>query len=199
MKHIRITLATLALMWSLTTTGSAVAQPTPPAMPVTVSKSAIKKVRLQAPIGQSMDVAVIDQAGTVLYQGSLRAQDRRGVSLNLMNLPDGRYYVTATNNDVWMSQGISVRNDQVSIDAQNVTELVRPALVAYARNKFEVAMPGVQRLSVAIYDRTNDLVFTKEFPTGDVYRFDLSALPIGDYTFIYGPQQKQFTEHVAIK
>ncbi|RYF66795.1 MAG: T9SS C-terminal target domain-containing protein [Cytophagaceae bacterium] len=168
--------------------------------PVQIIKSATKKIRLQTPVGATMDVAVIDQAGTVLYTGTLRAQDSRGTSLNLANLPDGRYYVTATNNGVWMSQGIAVRNDQVSVDAQNVTEVVRPTLVTYAKNKFEVAMPGVKSFNVAIYDRMNDLVFTKSFGSdGEVHRFDLSSLPSGDYTFVYGPDQKQFTERLEIK
>ncbi|HEX9956387.1 MAG TPA: T9SS C-terminal target domain-containing protein [Fibrella sp.] len=200
MKQIRVTIAMLAAVWTLTTAGSAVAQTPAPSVPVSVAKSAIKKIRLHTPVGATMDVSVIDQVGTLLYTGALRAKDARGTSLNLANLPDGHYYVTATNNDIWMSQGFTVRNDQVSIDAQNVTELVRPALVAYAKNKYEIVMPGVKTLTVAIYDRMNDLVFTKSFGSyGEVHRFDLSSLPSGDYTFVYGPEQKQFTERVAIK
>lgn len=200
MKQIRVSIAMLLIAGTLTTAGSAVAQTPAHKAPVSVIKSAVKKIRLQTPVGSTMDVSVIDQAGTILYSGVLRAKDSRGTSLNLANLPDGRYYVTTTNNDMWMSQGITLRNDQVSIDAQNVTELVRPALVAYAQNKYEVVMPGVKTLTVAIYDRMNDLVFTKSYgSTGEVHRFDLSSLPTGDYTFVYGPEQKQFTERVAIK
>lgn len=190
----------LAVALTLTTAGSAVAQTTTQVSPVSIAKSAIKKIRLHTPAGATMDVSVIDQVGTVLYSGSLKAKDQRGTSINLANLPDGHYYVTATNNDMWMSQGITVRNDQVSVDAQNVTELVRPELVAYAKNKYELVMPGVKTLTVAIYDRMNDLVFTKSFGSGgEVHRFDLSSLPSGDYTFVYGPEQKQFSERVAIK
>ncbi|WP_375446756.1 T9SS C-terminal target domain-containing protein [uncultured Fibrella sp.] len=200
MKQIRVTIAMLAAALTLTAAGNAVAQTPAQGAPVQIVKSAIKKIRLQTPAGATMDVSVIDQTGTVLYSGAVRAKDNRGTSLNLANLPDGRYYVTATNNDFWMSQGILVRNDQVTVDAQNVTEVVRPALVAYAKNKYEVVMPGVKTLNVAIYDRMNELVFTKSFgSSGEVHRFDLSSLPTGEYTFVYGPEQKQFTEHVAIK
>jgi hypothetical protein len=200
MKQIRVTIAMLAAAWTLTTGGSAVAQTPASVAPVSIVKSAIKKIRLQSPVGATMDVSVIDQVGTLLYSGSVRNKDNRGVSLNLANLPDGRYYVTATNNDVWMSQGITVRNDQVSIDAQNVTELVRPAVVAYAKNKYEIVMPGVKSMTVAIYDRMNELVFARAFGgTDKVHRFDLNSLPSGEYTFVYGPEQKQFTERVAIK
>ncbi|MEZ0540076.1 T9SS C-terminal target domain-containing protein [Fibrella arboris] len=200
MKQIRVTVAMLAVAFTLTTAGSAVAQTPATTAPVKVVKSALKKIRLQAPAGATLDVAVIDQAGTVLYTGAVQVKDSRGTSLNLTNLPDGRYYVTATNNDFWMSQGIMVLNDKVVVDAQNVTEVVRPSLVAYAKNKYEVVMPGVKTLSVAIYDRMNDLVFTKSFGSaGEVHRFDLSSLPSGEYTFVYGPEQKQFIEHVAIK
>ncbi|MEZ0483696.1 T9SS C-terminal target domain-containing protein [Fibrella aquatica] len=200
MKQIRVTIAMLAVALTLTTAGSVVAQSSTVNGPVKVAKSAAKKVRLQTPVGATMDVAVIDQIGTVLYAGSFRAKDSRGTSLNLSNLPEGRYFITATNDDVWMSQGIMVNNDQVSVDAQNVTEVVRPALVSYAQNKYELVMPGVNSLTVAIYDRMNDLVFTKSFGSaGEVHRFDLSSLPSGDYTFVYGPSEKQFTERVAIK
>lgn len=200
MKQIRVTIAMLAVALTLTAAGSAAAQAPAQGAPVQIVKSAIKKIRLQTPVGATMDVSLIDQTGTVLYSGAVRAKDNRGTSLNLANLPDGRYYVTATTNDFWMSQGILVRNDQVTVDAQNVTEVVRPALVAYAKNKYEVVMPGAKTLNVAIYDRMNELVFTKSFGSaGEVHRFDLSSLPTGEYTFVYGPEQKQFTEHVAIK
>jgi len=200
MKQIRLTIAMLAVAFTLTAAGSAVAQISTVAGPVKIAKSATKKVRIHTPVGTTLDISLIDQAGTLLYAGTVKAKDLRGTSVNLANLPDGRYYLTATNNDLWMSQGLTVRNDQVVVDAQNVTEVVRPALVAYAKNKYEVAMPGVQSLTVAIYDRMNDLVFTKSFGSdGEVHRFDLSSLPSGDYTFVYGPEQKQFTERVAIK
>ncbi|ARK12717.1 hypothetical protein [Fibrivirga algicola] len=200
MKQIRLTIAMLAVAFTLTAAGSAAAQTSTVAGPVKIAKSATKKVRIHTPVGTTLDISLIDQAGTLLYAGTVKAKDLRGTSVNLANLPDGRYYLTATNNDLWMSQGLTVRNDQVVIDAQNVTEVVRPALVSYAKNKYEVAMPGVQSLTVAIYDRMNDLVFTKSFGSdGEVHRFDLSSLPSGDYTFVYGPEQKQFTERVAIK
>ena len=200
MKQIRLTIAMLAVALTLSAAGSAVAQTSSVFGPVKVAKSATKKVRIHTPVGASLDISLIDQAGTLLYAGTVKAKDLRGTSVNLANLPDGRYYLTATNNDIWMSQGLTVRNDQVVVDAQNVTEVVRPALVAYAKNKYEVAMPGVKSLTVAIYDRMNDLVFTKSFGSdGEVHRFDLSSLPSGDYTFVYVPEQKQFTERVAIK
>jgi hypothetical protein len=199
MKTIRLTIATLLAAWTLSTASVAVAQRTDSPKSAIVLKSGAKKVRLTTPTNVPVDVAVVDDAGTLLYQGTVRFRDSRGVSLNLQNLPDGHYYVTATNDAFWMSQGLTVRNELVSVDAQNVTELVKPALTAYAQNKYELVMPGVKDLSVAIYDRLNELVYTKSFETGDTHRFDLSSLPTGSYTFIYGPAQKQFTEQVAIK
>ena len=199
MKKFRISIAALAAALFLATAPGVKAQSVTPTSPVSVSRAALNKVRLTLPANSPMDVAVMDQEGVVLFQESLRTRDGRGLLMNLANLPDGRYYITATNNDVWVSQGISKRNDQVSIDPQNTTEVVRPALVAYAKNKYEVAMPGANALSVAIYDRMNELVYTQSFGKGAVHRFDLSALPSGEYTFVYGPEQKQFTERVAIK
>ncbi len=199
MKKFRISVTALVAALFFAATPGVQAQAPTPVSPVSISRSGLSKVRLTLPANTPMDVAVMDQEGVILYQEAIRVRNSRGLLMNLNNLPDGRYYITATNNDVWMSQGISKRNDQVSIDAQNTTELVRPALVAYAKNKYEVAMPGADALSVAIYDRMNELVYTQSFKKSAVHRFDLTALPTGEYTFVYGPEQKQFTERVAIK
>ena len=200
MKTIRLTVAMLTAAWLLTTAEGAVAQLKQSDSPVTMAtyRSGGKRILLALPANATVDVAVIDEQGTVLHQSTVQANDRRGVVLNMQNLPDGHYYLTATNNDFWVSQGVTVRRDQVSIDTRNVTELVRPVVTAYAKNKFEVAMPGVNKLTVSIYDRTNDLVYTHSFGAGNRHRFDLSSLPSGQYTFVYGPDQKQFTERVAI-
>jgi hypothetical protein len=199
MKIIRLTAATLLAAWTLSTASNAVAQLIDVPKSVSVLKSGAKKVRLISPVNAPVDVLVADDAGTLLYQGTIESRDQRGVSLNLVNLPDGHYYITATNNTFWMSQGITVRRDVVNVDAQNVTELVKPELVAYAQNKYKLVMPGVKDLSVTIYDRLNELVFTKSFVSDNAHRFDLSSLPAGSYTFVYGPAQKQFSEQVAIK
>ena len=190
----------LAAAWLLTTAEAAVAQHQNPDSPVTIAayKSGGKRIRLATPINTPVDVAVMDEQGTLLHQSTIRASDQRGILLNLKNLPDGKYYVTATNNDFWMSQGVTVNNDQVLVNARNVTELIRPVVTAYAKNKFEVAMPGVEKLTVSIYNPTNDLVYTQSFGSGNRHRFDLSSLPNGQYTFVYGPEQKQFTERIAI-
>ncbi|MBO0936838.1 T9SS C-terminal target domain-containing protein [Fibrella sp. HMF5335] len=200
MKTIQLTVAMLTAAWLLNTAPVAVAQHTNPDSPVTVAalKSGGKRIRLVTPANAAVDVAVIDEQGTILHQSTIQANDKRGVLLNLQNLPDGRYYLTATNNDFWVSQSVTVRNQQAIVDARNVTELVRPALTVYAKNKVEVAMPGVEKLTVSIYNRTNDLVFTQSFGSGNRHRFDLSSLPGGQYTFVYGPEQKQFTERIAI-
>lgn len=199
MNHVRLTIATLLAAWTLGTAEMAVAQTADKPSTVNVLKSGVKKVRLYSPVNTPVDVAVIDLTGNLLYQGTLRSLDKRGALLNLVNLPDGRYFVTATNDGFWMSQGLTIRNDVVSVDAQNMTELTKPVLNTYAQNKYELVTPGVKELTVSIYDRMNDLVFSKSFGQGNTHRFDLSSLPAGDYTFVYGPSQKQFTERVAIK
>lgn len=190
----------LTAAWLLTTAEAAVAQYKNPDSPVTMMayKSGGKRVRLALPTNTSVDLAVIDEQGTVLHQSTIQVNNKRGVLLNMQNLPDGHYTLTATNNDFWVSQGITIHPNQLEIDTRNVTELVRPVVRAYAKNKFEVTMPGVDKLTVSIYDRTNDLVYTHLFGVGSRHRFDLSSLPTGQYTFVYGPEQKQFTERVAI-
>lgn len=164
---------------------------------VTVRKSESKKVRLytQAPV----EMAIIDADGTTLYRGDVKAKLAGVTVLNLTNLPDGHYYLTATNNDFWTSQGLTVQNDQVRVDAQNTTTLVKPTLIPYGKNKFEIAMPGTQTLNVALYDESNALVFNETYQKGDVHRFDLNKLPSGNYTFVVGPDSKQFTEQIAVQ
>ncbi|MBO0934819.1 T9SS C-terminal target domain-containing protein [Fibrella aquatilis] len=200
MKTIRITIALLATAWLLTTAEAAVAQHQNLESPVTVAafKSGGKRIRLATPINSAVDVAIMDEQGTLLHQSTIRATDKRGILLNLKNLPNGRYFVTATNNDFWVSQGVTVNNEQVLVNTRNVTELIRPVVTAYAKNKFEVAMPGVEKMTISIYNPTNDLVYTQSFGAGNRHRFDLSSLPGGQYTFVYGPEQKQFIERIAI-
>jgi hypothetical protein len=57
---------------------------------------------------------------------------------------------------------------------------------------------NVEQSTVAIYDPQNVLVQTDSFK-GSVRRFDLSGLPDGAYTFVVGPDQKQFTARIAIQ
>lgn len=197
MKRIQLTMAALMVAVGLVGTGGAYAQTNDGVSRVTVRKTDSKKVRLYTP--GSVQMAIIDTDGTTLYTGDIRPNAGQGTSINLANLPDGHYYLTATNNDFWVSQGLTVRNDQVSVDAQNATALVKPTLVPYGKNKFEIAMPGTKTVNVALYDRLNELVFSETYKKGAVHRFDLNRLPEGNYTFVVGPDFKQFTEQIVVK
>jgi len=197
MKRIQLTMAALMVAAGLVSTGGAYAQTNDGVSRVTIRKSDSKKVRLYTP--GSVQMAIIDNNGTTLYKGDIRPNAGQGTSVNLANLPDGHYYLTATNNDFWVSQGLTIRNNQVSVDAQNATALVKPTLIPYGKNKFEIAMPGTKIVNVALYDRLNELVFSETYEKGAVHRFDLNRLPEGNYTFVVGPDYKQFTERVMVK
>lgn len=190
-------MAALMVAAGLVSTGGVYGQTSDGVSRVNVQKSDSKKVRLYTPAG--VDMAILDANGTTLYKGEVQAHAQKGTSINLANLPDGHYYLTATNNDFWLSQGLTIRNDQVSVDAQDASALVKPTLVPYGKNKFEIAMPGAKTVNIALYDRVNALVFSETYDKGEIHRFDLNRLPEGDYTFVVGPDFKQFTERIAVQ
>jgi hypothetical protein len=197
MKRIQLTMAALMVAAGLVGTGGAFGQTNDGVSRVTVRKTDSKKVRLYTP--GSVQMAIIDNDGTTLYTGDVRPNPGQGTSISLANLPDGHYYLTATNNEFWVSQGLTIRNNAVSVDAQNTTALVKPTLIPYGKNKYEIAMPGAKTLNVALYDRLNELVFSETYEKDAVRRFDLNRLPEGSYTFVVGPDYKQFTEQIVVK
>ncbi|GAB3221932.1 T9SS C-terminal target domain-containing protein [Spirosoma arcticum] len=205
MKKFRLTIAVLLSVWSLAGTQGAKADNGSGANGVKIEKSESKKVRLYIPTGSltsnaAVDVAIIDAEGNVLYQG-VAAKNKAGQqSFNLKNLPDGQYYITAGNNAWWMSQGVTIRGNALTVDARNLQQVMQPTLTAYEKNKIEVALPAtnVTNASVAIYDAQNVLVHTEKF-TGPARRFDLSSLPEGAYTFVVGPEQKHFSSRVDVR
>lgn len=205
MKKFRLTIAVLLSVWSLAGTQGANADNGSGANGVKIEKSESKKVRLYIPTGSTksnatVDVAIIDAEGNVLYQGVAVKSKTGQQSFNLKNLPDGQYYITAGNNAWWMSQGVTIRGNALTVDARNLQQVMQPTLTAYGKNKIEVALPAVnvKDASVAIYDAQNVLVHAEKF-TGPARRFDLSSLPEGAYTFVVGPDQKHFSSRVDVR
>ena len=144
------------------------------------------------------DVAIIDADGNVLYRDITSKKSK--TSFNLSQLPDGQYYLTAGNNAWWMSQGLTIKGNTLNVDSHNLQEVTAPTLTAYEQNKIEVMLPGqnVNEANVSIYDAQNVLVESATF-TGTKRRFDLSNLPDGAYTFVVGPNQKQFSSRVSVR
>ncbi|GAB3885729.1 hypothetical protein GCM10028825_13780 [Spirosoma agri] len=167
---------------------------------VNVEKSEQKKIRLYTQSSAPVDVAIIDAEGHLLYRGTVTKNQKGVASFNLNSLPDGQYFLTASNDNYWMSQGLTIKGNALSVDDSNLKQLVQPTISAYEKNKFEVNLPAknVDEANVAIYDAQNVLVQTDTFK-GSVRRFDLSSLPDGAYTFIVGPDQKQFSTRIDIK
>lgn len=201
MKRFRLSVAVLLTAWSLIGTEGAFAQQNTEVSKVKVVKSETKKVRLYTPVGLPVSVALIDADGNILFQDNVKAKDARGLSFNMNTLPDGQYFLTTTNDAFWLSQPMTVRGNKLTIDAQTVSQLEKPTLVAYDKNKFEVKLPAsnVRSVEVAIYDQQNVLVYADDIAGTKSHRFDLSTLPSGDYTFVVGPVQKKFAERIAIK
>ena len=187
--------------WSLASTGGAFADNGTVAGKVKVVKSESKKVRLYTPVNTPVTVAMIDADGNLLYQEQVKAKDVRGMSFNMKNLPDGQYFITATNDTFWLSQALTVRGTELTINEKSVSQLDKPTLTPYAKNKFEVTVPAtnLRTVNVAIYNQQNDLVYTDEVKAANPRRFDLNTLPAGDYTFVVGPEQKKFAERIQIQ
>jgi hypothetical protein len=201
MKSIRISVAALLVAFSLAGQGVAQAQHTPEGNQVNVVKSDKKKFRLHTP-QMPVDVALIDADGTVLYQGTVNRKDARATSFNLATLPDGQYFLTATAPDFWMSQALTVRNNDLTVDAQTMQQVNKPTLTAYEKNKFEMTIPGVNvpaTTSIAIYNAANELVFSDQLVGATGKRFNLTRLPEGEYTFVVNPGQASFSERIAIR
>lgn len=167
---------------------------------VKVVKSENKKVRIYTQAGSSVDVSIIDTDGTVLYRGAVAGKDGKVTAFNLKNLPDGQYFITADTDTWWMSQGMTVRGNTVNIDAQKVQQVTRPTLTAYEKNKIEMTLPttNVAQTNVTIYDAQSQAVYQDTFK-GAVRRFDLTSLPQGAYTFVVGPNQKQFSSRINVR
>lgn len=205
MKKSSLSIAVLLSVWSLAGTAGAQADNGSEANGVKIEKSESKKIRLYIPTASStsnpaVDVAIIDADGNVLYQGAATRNKTGQQSFNLKNLPDGQYYITAGTNAWWMSQGVIIRGNALTVDARNLQQVAQPTLTAYEKNKIEVTMPAtnVRDASVAIYDAQNVLVHAEKF-TGPARRFDLSSLPEGAYTFVVGPDQKHFSSRVDVR
>lgn len=201
MKKVRLSVAMLFAAWSLAGTTGAFADNGTIAGAVKVVKVENKKVRLYTPLNAAVSVSMIDADGNTLYQEQLTAKDLRGLSFNLKSLPDGQYFITATNDTFWLSQALTVRGNDLIVSDKSVSLLEKPMLTPYAANKFEVIVPAtnVANVNVSIYNQQNDLVFTDQIKAENARRFDLSTLPAGDYTFVMGDDQKQFAQHVQIK
>ncbi|AQG78591.1 hypothetical protein [Spirosoma montaniterrae] len=203
MKQFRLSIAVLLAVWGLAGMGDANADNGSGANGVKIEKSENKKVRLyipNAPSKTAVDVAVIDAEGNVLYKGIV-AHNKAGRQLfNLANLPDGQYFITATSDAWWMSQGITVKGNALSVDARNLQQVSKPTVVAYEKNKVEVTLPAsnLSGAHVTIYDAQSTAVYSDKF-AGTTRRFDLSSLPDGAYTVVVGPDQKQFSTPLTIR
>lgn len=205
MKQFRLSIAVLLTVWGLAGAGSAVADNGSGVGGVKVEKSEAKKVRLYVPTQESkfatpVEVAVIDAEGNLLYKSVVSSSKAARQLFNLGKLPDGQYFITASNNAWWMSQGVTVRGNTLTVDERSLQQIMEPTLTAYEKNKIEVSLPAtnVAQANVTIYDAQSVPVYAETF-SGKVRRFDLTSLPDGAYTFVVGPQQKQFTSRVDVR
>lgn len=204
MKKIRLSVVVLLAALGLVSMGGAMASEGPEVSTVKVVKSEKKKFRLYIPAtlplgSSSVQVALIDVDGTVLYQGAVADRKQEGIPFNLNSLPDGRYYLTVSNDSWWTSQEFSIQANTLVVDDHRVSQFVKPTVSAYAKNKVQLSVQAVNLpdMTVSIYDRNDELVYSDQFK-GNVHRLDLNNLPKGSYTVAVGLPYKRFTETIEI-
>lgn len=200
MKQFRLSIAVLLSVWGLAGLGEARADDGSGVSGVKVVKSENKRVRLYTQAGSPVDVSIIDADGNVLYRGSVNNQTKRTTAFNLSSLPDGQYYLTAGNRAFWMSQGLTLRGGSLTVDERSLQRVAQPTLTTYEKNKIEMTLPAtnVDHTNVTIYDAQSNPVYAETFK-GSTRRFDLSSLPEGSYTFVVGPDQKQFSSRIDVR
>ncbi len=195
-----MTVATLVALIGLNTMSHAQTTVNTTPQTVRVVSTDAKKFRVSLPVAKA-EVALIDADGTVLYQGSLKQTNGVGTAFNVATLPDGQYYLTATNDTFWFSQGLTISNNRLTVNENMTQEAVQPTLTAYDRNKFEVMMPtkNVSNVKLAIYNANDELVYQDSFRNHANRRFNLDGLPTGNYTVFVGPSEKLFSQHVVVR
>ncbi|GAA4465320.1 hypothetical protein GCM10023189_45740 [Nibrella saemangeumensis] len=207
MKKFRIKVAVLIAAWSLASMGGALADDKKPGVSkVKVVKSEQKKFRLYTPEGesqasQSYYVTLMDPNGVLLYEGKVAKKGEAVTSFDLKNLPDGRYYLRASTDAWYMSQGLTIHNDNLSIDELDYNLLQKPTLESYDTNKFKVSFPSVSRDDVQLWilNRWDEEVYADIVSSERPHRFDLSRLPAGPYKIVVRLAQKDFVEPITIK
>lgn len=204
MKKIRLSVVSLLVMGSLVSMGGVLAGKNPEVRTVKVVKSERKKFRLYIPStlplgGSQVQVALIDMDGTVLHQGTAIDRYQQGISYDLNSLPDGKYFLTVTNDAWWSSQPFEIEGNTLSVDEKRVTQLIRPTVSSYAKNKIQLTVQSTNlpEMTMALYDKNNEIVFM-ESVSGIVNRYNLSGLPAGNYTMTVGSPAKKFSEQITI-
>ncbi|OIN57599.1 hypothetical protein [Arsenicibacter rosenii] len=204
MKTIRLSVTSLLLMGSLVSMGGALTGKNPEVRTVKVVKSERKKFRLYIPStlplgGSQVQVSLTDADGNVLHQGTAIDRYQQGISYDLNSLPDGQYFLAVTNDAWWTSQPFEINGNTLSVDDKRVTQVMRPVVSSYAKNKVQLTVQStnVPEMTVALYDKNNELVFA-EHMSGVVKRYDLSTLPAGRYTMSVGSPAKKFSELIDI-
>jgi len=147
----------------------------------------------------AVQVALIDVDGTVLFAGNVIDRNQKGVPFDVKSLPDGRYFLTTSTNTWWSSQEINIRGNVLSIDESKLSQIARPTVTSYAKNKLQVTIPtvNVASMNVAIYNQNDELVFAEEV-AGNISRLDLNGLPEGAYTLTVGSEVKRFAEQISV-
>ncbi|GAA4414197.1 hypothetical protein GCM10023187_43340 [Nibrella viscosa] len=207
MKKFRIKVAVLLAAWSLASMGGAMADDKNPGVSkVKVVKSEQKKFRLYTPEQglqnvQPYYVTIMDPNGVLLYEGKVAKRGEAVTSFDLKNLPDGRYYLRASTNDWWMSQGLTIQNDNLIVDELDYNMLLKPAVETYDTNKYQVSFPSVSanEVKVWILNRWDEEVFADVISSERPHRFDLTRLPAGPYKFVVRLAQTDFIEPISIK
>lgn len=182
----------------------------------TVAMAQFDKSVIITPVKDKQAVNVyIDLPGEVPYTVSLKNEEGENVwseqwtkpvyakSVMMKNLPEGNYAISVSADNKYVERSFTldaqmarVSKGQRTILGPTVSVMGRSVFVDFDVNKgAEVDHSDVE---VQIYDKYGDEVFANSITTdhGRITRYDMSALPAGDYEMIFSIEGQTFTRSV---
>lgn len=194
-------LSTVLAAMMLATAGNAMAETHLLTKDVKLVKRDTKKVevKINQPIVGKLDVQLTDNEGVVVYEGTLKGEEKVSTQLNLNALPNGEYALNCSNDNFWSSQRLTIKDGNLEINENSYQEALTPKIEAFAVNRFEVTTSNknLADLGVTITNNKGEVIYEGYLSSGN--RFNLSHLQTGEYAFEFTVANKSFKQFVKVK
>ncbi len=162
---------------------------------VKLVKTGSKKVRvISEQSNTTLQISLHNEAGEVLYSGSVVNLDSFGKLFDLSALADGNYSITINGQNFVSTQSVHIKNGALSIIDESYTEISKPEVRLITKNVFEVLSSAP--VSLTITDAYGNEVYNAA--NAQNKRYDLSPLVTGEYRFQTSVNDKAFVEIVKV-